>query len=127
MYKKASQLGLRIQTTKGLLSVEQLWNLSPTTIAEAIKDLNEFLKKETSDELSFLESGPEKKIDVENQLRFEILKDIYISKKEAAKIAKEQLENRERDQKILAILAKRQESKFENLSDEELNAMLSKK
>ena len=55
MYKKASIKKLRFTTTKGNLSVEQLWGLTMTELKTLIKSLHKLIKKETDDDLAFLE------------------------------------------------------------------------
>ena len=57
-----------------------------TKLAESIKAVKKVLKKNDDDELSFLESS--KVVDVENQLRFDILKDVYLTKKAEAEAAR---------------------------------------
>ena len=83
-YKQASKLQLRFQTNRGNLSVEQLWSLSLTDLASAIKAVKKVLKgTDDDDELSFLDEN--KTVDTENQLRFNILKDIYVDKQTTLK------------------------------------------
>lgn len=78
-FKKASQLKLRFNTNKGVLSVEQLWDLTATSLATLVRSIKSELKNSTiEDELSFLSDVIPTKIDVENILRFEIAKDVYL-------------------------------------------------
>lgn len=121
-YKQASRLGLRFQTSKGLLSVEQLWGLSVTDLTNAIKAVKKILVKTDDDELSFLEDT--KVVDVENQLRFDILKDVYITKKEENAAIRTKAADKEHNQKILALIAEKQEGELKGKSVEELEAML---
>lgn len=124
MYKHASRLGLRFLTNKGLLSIEQLWTLSLSDLSAAIKAVNALLKKENSDDLAFLNETTTQ-VDVENNLRFAILKDVYITKqseKESARIA---LHTKENDQKIMEIIRRKQDGELEGKSIEELTALLS--
>lgn len=122
MYKQAAKLRLRFSTTRGLLSVEQLFELSMTDIANAIKSVKKILKTTDDDELAFLEST--KTVDVENQLRFNILKDVYLTKKEENETARVTLENKEFNQKILSIIADKEEDSLKGKSIEELKAMI---
>lgn len=122
MYKQAAKLRLRFSTTRGLLSVEQLFELSMTDIANAIKAVKKILKTTDDDELAFLEST--KTVDVENQLRFNILKDVYLTKKEENEAARVTLENKEFNQKILSIIADKEEDSLKGKSIEELKAMI---
>jgi hypothetical protein len=122
MYKQASKLGLRFQTNRGVLSTEQLWQLSQTDLSNAIKAVKKVLKKSDDDELSFLEDT--KVVDVENQLRFDILKDVYLTKKKEAEELRNATENKAHNQKILALIAEKQEGKLRDMSVEELEKLL---
>lgn len=122
MFKQASKLGLRFQTNKGILSVEQLWQLGQTDLSNAIKAVKKVLVKNDDDELSFLENT--KVVDVENQLRFDILKDVYLTKKSEAEAIKNEAETKAHNQKILALIAEKQEGKLRNMSEEELRSLL---
>jgi predicted RecB family endonuclease len=122
MFKQASKLGLRFQTNKGILSVEQLWQLSQTDLSNAIKAVKKVLKKNDDDELSFLEDT--KVVDVENQLRFDILKDVYLTKKKEAEELRNAAETKAHNQKILSLIAEKQEGKLQEMSIEELEKLL---
>ena len=122
MYKQSSKLGLRFQTSKGLLSVEQLWHLNQTDISNAIKAVKKVLKKTDDDELSFLEDT--KVVDVENQLRFDILKDVYLTKKAENEAQRNELETKAHNQKIDMLIAEKQEEGLRGKSIEELEALL---
>ena len=123
-FKEASRLKLRFATPKGNLSTEQLWDLTQTDLSNSIKAVKKVLKKTDDDELSFLEDS--KVVDVENQLRFDILKDVYLVKKKEAEERRDAAANKEQEQKILAIIARKQDGELEGKSIEELQALLSK-
>ena len=122
MYKQASQLKLRFQTSRGILSTEQLWDLSQTDLSNAIKSVKKILKKSDDDELSFLEDT--KIVDVENQLRFDILKEVYLTKKKESEELRNAAETKAHNQKILALIAEKQEGKLRDMSVEELEKLL---
>jgi len=122
MYKKGLQLKLRFLTNVGLVSMEQLFDLSQAQLAGAIKSVKKILKKTDDDELSFLEDT--KVVDVENQLRFDILKDVYLTKKKEAEEARTTAENKAHNQKILALIAEKQDEGLKGKSIEELEALL---
>lgn len=122
MFKQASKLKLRFQTNRGVLSAEQLWDLTQTDLANAIKAVKKVLKTGDDDELSFLEST--KVVDVENQLRFDILKDVYLTKKKEAEESRDAAANKAHNQKILALIAEKQEEGLKGKSIEELEALL---
>lgn len=122
MYKEASRLKLRFQTSKGLLAVEQLWDLSLTELGNCIKSVKKVLKKNDDDELSFLEDN--KVTDVENETRFAVLKDVYLTKKKESDDARNAAEIKAHNQKILGIIAEKQEANLRSMTVEELNALI---
>lgn len=124
MYKQAAMLKLRFETTKGLLTAEQLFDLSMTDLSTTIKKVNALLKKEqaTDNELSFLEGVDTS--ETQNSLRFRILKDVYLTKKEARDQAALDYEKKQRNQRIAEIIARKKEEALESKSIEELEQML---
>ena len=127
MYKIASRKKLRIQTNRGMLSVEQLWDLSKEDIGELAKDIRKRINDQkgvTGDsELDFLKpsSQTEETID---ELTFRILKDIYTTKQAEEDKAHRRAAARENNRKILELIAKKQDQELENKSIEELEKML---
>ena len=127
MYKIASRKKLRIQTNRGMLSVEQLWDLSKEDIGELAKSIRKRINDQkgvTGDsELDFLKpsSQTEETID---ELTFRILKDIYTTKQAEEDKAHRRAAARENNRKILELIAKKQDQELENKSIEELEKML---
>lgn len=121
-YKQAAMIGLRFTTTKGSLSVEQLYHLTQTDLTNAIRNQKKVLKKNDDDDLGFLDANT--KVDATEQLRFDILKDVYITKKEAAEAARNLLEKKANNQKIMELIQKKKEGAMENLTVEQLEKML---
>jgi len=122
MYKQAIKMDLRFQTTKGVLTLQQLFQTEQTVIANAIKSVKEILKKNNDDELFFLEDT--KFVDIENQLRFDILKDVYLTNKKDAEDIKSASENKKHNQRIFEEMARRKEMKLTQISDDELEKMI---
>jgi hypothetical protein len=122
MYKHAIKLDLRFQTNKGILIPQQLFQLSQSDLSNAIKAVTKILKKNDDDELSFLENS--KVVDIENQLRFDILKDVYLTKKAESEAIRNEAENKAHNQKILALIAEKQEGKLRDMSEDELKTLL---
>jgi len=122
MYKQASQLKLRFLTGKGLLSVEQLWDLSQGDLSNAIKAVKKVLKKNDDDELSFLVDT--KVVDVENQLKFDILKDVYLTKKKEAEDLRSAAEIKAHNQKILNKMAALKDKELDGMSMKDLEKQL---
>ena len=124
MYKEASMMQLRFSTTKGNLSCEQLWSLNLTELSNCIKTVKKILKKSDDSELGFLDES--QVVDKENQLRFDILKDVYLTKKEENEKARLAAKNKENDQKILALIQQKKDQKLQDMTIDQLEAMLSK-
>lgn len=125
MYKLASQQQLRFQTNKGVLSVEQLWQLTQTDLSNLCKAIKKVLKgNDNDDDLSFLIDTAT--VDVENQLRFDIAKDVYLTKKKDNEEKRNALEAKQQKEKILAIIAKKKDESLETKTVEELEALLVK-
>ena len=117
-------LKLRFETPKGLLTVEQLFDLSMADLSTTIKKVNALIKKEqvTDDELSFLEGVDT--TETQNSLRFRILKDVYLTKKDARDAAALDFEKKQRNQRIAEIIAKKKDEALESMSIEELEKMI---
>lgn len=124
LYKKASKEKLRFQTNRGVLTVEQLWDLDLKTndLSNAIKSVKKILKKNDDDELSFLEDT--KVVDVENQLRFDILKDVYLTKKQEDEERTKALKDKGHNEKIMAIMSERKDEELRSMPYEELEKLL---
>lgn len=122
MFQKASRLKLRFQTSKGFLTVEDLWDLSLQNLNNLAKSLKRELKAELEED--FLEEKTE--ADTITKLKFDIVLEILSIKKEEAKSASEAVAIKQHNQKILGLIAKKQEADLENLSVEELEKLIKK-
>lgn len=116
MYKVASKMKLRFATVKGNLSVEDLWDLSLIALDKMAVAIDDEISK--SPRKSFIaETTPENEV---AKLKLNILKDIIETKmKEKNDKESEKRKQSERN-KLLEILAKKEEASLENLSIEEL-------
>ena len=123
MYKKAVRSKLRFQTTKGLLTVEQLWDLTLVDLAKAAKGLSEILKStKGNDDLSFIDQTEEP--NVVAQLQFDIVKDIYKTKQDEANSRKEEREIKAYNQKIIDLISEKKDESLKSLSVEELEKLI---
>ena len=127
IYKKASRKRLRFNTNRGLLPIEQLWDLPKEEIRELVIKAREAAKKSSGEindsELSFLDSPANTKA-TDDELRFEILKDIYLTKKSAEEKAQKRAEIKEKNKKILDLIARKQDEALEKKSISQLEKML---
>lgn len=105
---------------KGSVSVEDLWDLSVTELDKVFKTLNSQRKQSKEESLLNTKSKEDEIVDVQ----IAIVKYI-VAVKLAEKEAKEKAaENKAKKQKIMAIMAARDEKALENASDEDLQKML---
>ena len=126
MFEKSSRAKLRFETSKGQLTVEDLWDLPLTGTAGKINlddiaiALNKQLK--SSDDVSFV--NQDKKSDATIQLKFDVVKhiiEVRIAENDARSAARA---NEDQKQVILALIAKKQNENLESLSLEELQKMV---
>lgn len=121
-FKQASKLQLRFNTSKGVLTIEQLWDLSMESLATIIRNIKKEIIKEDSDELSFLDQS--NTVDPTVQLSFNIVKDIYLDKKLELEAARSEAESKAHNQKILEIIKRKQDGELEGLTITELEEQL---
>lgn len=126
MFEKASRLKLRFETSKGNVSVEDLWDLplQSTRGAANLDDIARGLYKQlkSGDDVSFVVQ--ERKSDETVQMKFDIVKhviDVRIKENTAAATARA---NAEKKQKILSIMADREQDTLKNMPMEELRKLL---
>ena len=105
---------------KGVISVEDLWDLSVQQLDGIFKTLKSQEKK--AQEESLLDTRtPE---DEALKTKIEIIRYIVTVKLDEAKQAERAKENHDQKQKILGILAEKQDADLRNKTPEELQAML---
>jgi len=121
LFEKASRLKLRFSSARGLLSVEDLWDLNLTQLNTLAVSLKKKMK-ETAEE-SFLEEKSEE--DTVVKLQFDITLNILETKKVEKKDREQASEKKIKNQKILGVIAERQDEELKSKSIEELTALLS--
>ena len=105
---------------KGAISVEDLWDLSVQQLDGIFKTLKS--QEQKAQEESLLETRtPEDEI---LKIKIEIIRHIVTVKLDEANQAERAKEMRDQKQKILGILAEKQEDDLRNKTPEELCAML---
>lgn len=123
IYKKAVILKLRIQTQRGPLAPEQLYDLKMTELAKLCREQLEVVKKSKGtgeEDLAFLDNtAVDEKENIE-VLKFDILKDIYLEKKHQRDQAAEDTQKKLELSKLDEVIAKKQNEELENMSLEEL-------
>lgn len=124
MFEKATRLKLRFATTRGLVSVEDLWDMPLSSkdgfnLDVAAIHVNEELKSRSE---SFVTP---KSIDAEsNSLKLDILKHVIACKLQEAKDREDALAKKSRKEYILSIIKDKQNEELKNKSIEELEKEL---
>lgn len=124
IYKKALQDNLRFETPKGILTTEQLFSLGMEDLDIACRKAAVVVKKEQTvdDSLAFLEGKDNS--DSLAVLRFEILKDVYLTKKEERERVILDEDKKKQRALIASIIAKKRNEKLESMTIEELESLL---
>lgn len=105
---------------KGAISVEDLWDLSVQQLDGIFKSLKS--QEQKAQEESLLETRtPEDEV---LKIKIEIIRYIVTVKLDEANQAERAKETRDQKQKILGILAEKQDADLRNKTPEELRAML---
>lgn len=119
MFIKASREKMRFPY-RGQATVEDLWDLTVTELDKIYKSLNAMSKATKEESLLELTSEEDKEITAQ----IEIIKYIVSVKLEEKKLAEMAKERKEQKQKIMSILASKQDEALHGKSIEELEKML---
>ena len=128
IFERASRAKLLFQSPKGLLTTDQLWDLPLThnnaaNLDSMARAVNRDLKSLTEE--SFVEVTPDpRRITLELQL--DILKHIIESKKVEQARAIKAAENKQRRERLLEVLANKENESLTKMSKEEIEAELAK-
>jgi len=126
MFEKASRMKIRFESPKGNLSTEDLWDLPLTAVNNGAcldniaKDLHRKLKD--SDTESFVVKS--KNLDAVLQLKFEVIKRVIEVRLNEAEAAERIKESKEKKQKLMSIIAQKEDEKLLGASLEQLRAMV---
>jgi hypothetical protein len=105
---------------KGMISVEDLYDLSARELDSVFKTLNAQVKK--SQEESLL--ATKTKEDETLSIQIEIVKHIFNTKLAEAEAAKQSKERKEKQQMLLGLIAEKENEELKSKSADELKAML---
>ena len=104
---------------KGMITIEDLWDLNFIALDNIYKSLNSEKKQDSEDSLI---TPVVANTEIENKIA--IVKYVYEVKKAEADARKLASENRKKKERIMEIIANRQDAALQNMSDDELKAML---
>lgn len=119
MFEVATRTKMRFPF-KGMISVEDLWDLSVQNLDKVFKTLNSQRKEAQEESLLNVRSSEDEVLDTQ----IEIVKYIVNVKLEEQAARVKAAENKEKKQKIMALMAKKDDEAMENMSKEELQKLL---
>lgn len=126
MFEQAVRNKLRFPTPQGSLSVEDLWDLPLTsTTGKANLDalaVNLFKKVKERSEVSFV--TPKEDSSSEDQLKFDIVKHVLDIKLAERTKAHEAAQAKERRQKLLEVIDRKENKALEDMPLDELRKMV---
>lgn len=105
---------------KGTISVEDLWDLSVQNLDKVFKTLNSQRKEVQEESLLDTKSSEDERLETQ----IEIVKYIVNVKLKEQAARVKAAENKEKKQKIMALMAKKDDEEMENMSREELQKLL---
>lgn len=126
LFEVATRNQFRFPSSKGELTVEQLWDLDLKSrngfdLDSVAKQVNKELKAETEESFVNVTPNPKKK-PLEQKL--ELVKYIIEVKMEEEKKAKERIARKEKREKLMAAIANKQDAALQTASLEELQREL---
>jgi len=119
MFEQAVRMKLRYEH-KGLCSVEDLWDLSIVELDQIFKKLNAELKTVKEESLLDVKSYEDKELD----LKISIVKHIVAVKLAEAEANEKRADKMAKKQKILGIIARKQDAELEEMPVEKLSEMV---
>lgn len=125
-FQRATRNKLRFPTPTGNVSVERLWDYKGAKLpllGDIITSLAKDLDISTPSNLDFLKSNAPRK-DWRKQLMFDVAKEVYLILQDEAEANANEKANKEHNEKILALIAKKQEDSLEAMTEDELRKML---
>jgi len=105
---------------KGMISVEDLWQLSPRELDSIYKSLNSELKKVKEESLLEVKTKEDQILDI----KIEIVKYIFKCKLEEEQLRLKAKEQKEKEQRLLEVLSKKQDEDLYSKSAEEIMKMI---
>ncbi len=124
IFERASRLKLRFSTVAGNLSVEDLWDLplinDYLSLDDVAKDLNSVVKGQ--EEESFVKINKNK--DTVPQLKLDIVKRVIEHKVSQIERNEKKVKTEQKKERIVSILAEKEDDDLKGKSTEELRELL---
>lgn len=126
MFEKASRMKLRFETAKGIITVEDLWDLPLTSprglpnLDQLAIDLNRRVRENQTE--SFVVTNPRK--DEALELKFDIVRHVISVRLAEQATAKELADRKAKKERLLEIIDRKQNQALEQAPLEELQKMV---
>lgn len=119
LFEMASQMKFRYPY-KGLITTEDLWDLTPAQLDTVYRNLSKELKDIDEDSLISTRSADEGAKANELKNKIEVVKYIFNGKMQTIEFNRMAAENAQKKQRLLDALAAKQENALQNMSEEDL-------
>lgn len=119
LFEMATRSKLRFPSTKGELSVEDLWDLSDKDLDVVYKNLKD--QEVKSSEESLLDDA---NVDPKLTVAIGIVRYIFTTKRKEKLAEKERINKKQTQKKYIDALSKKQDEAIEKMSEAELRAMI---
>jgi hypothetical protein len=116
IFEQATRSKIRFISPKGIITTEDLWDLSLLSLNSLAKALYRTVKE--SEEISFIDA--KSKADTETELRFSIVKSIIDTKLTEKEFQRLATVAADRKKLLLSILESKQQDALQGMSQEEL-------
>lgn len=120
IFKESTKKGLLYNSPKGNITTEQLWGLKLVELDQVAVSLDEQLEK--SEKKSFIKKKTSTDEVIDLQLK--VVVDVIETKQADELSKKTELDKKVHNEKIMTLIQQKQENKLNDLSVEELQAML---
>lgn len=126
IFEQVTRKNLLFQATNGMLTVQDVWNLTIPKLEVLGRSLYSKLEDSRAEgtDNPFASNSKPSSEQVDAQLRVDVVLHILNTKKNEADAIKRAAEKKAHNEKILALIAQKQEGKLQNMSEEELRALL---
>ena len=121
LFEAASKMKLRFSSNKGMITSEDLWDLSLADLDEIARETYKRVRDDM-DHVSFVR--PASKVDSTDLLRLDILKRVIEVKMEERDAAEKTVLQNAKKQRILNIMAEKEDENLKGASLEDLRQML---
>lgn len=120
IFEQATRSKMRVQTIKGNLSVEQLWDLPVNVLDSIYGDLDDLKDKSSKKSLLKEKSSADTELDLQLAV-IKYIVEVKVTEQEAARTA---TEKKQHNQRILQLIQQKKNEELAGKSVEELEKML---